>query len=99
MSQKKKHSDRKTVKTVGREVMERLILSKLYQDKFIVVDEESKKITVDFSCRIAKMYTESSVKDIRDILTRVSRGMQLAGYTVDTVHFEEAPMDMGLGGL
>lgn len=73
-----------------RAVMEGLILSKLYRDGFMTVDEENK--SAEFDCRkdaLSKKYGEDSFEDIRSIIERTSEGMESFGYSVRVRYIDQ----------
>jgi hypothetical protein len=67
---------------LGKEMMEKVILAKLYNDGIFVVDEKEKKVVVDSRLSTLTKYGEKSYTDIKSIIDRTVAGLKLAGYSV-----------------
>lgn len=81
VGQHKVKEDRIKKKNMNREVMEGLILSKLYKDGFFVVDEETKKVLVDArKNHIEDLYGADSYEDVIGIINKTAKGLALNGY-------------------
>lgn len=66
-----------------KQMMEAIILAKLYKDGLFVVDEKKKIAKVDLrQSIIVERYTEESYEDIKDIMQRTIKGLKLQGYKV-----------------
>lgn len=81
MSGSKSKKERKEKLTATREMMESIILVKLFKDGFIKVDDSTK--TAELDCRkpvISERYEEASYEDIRSIMERCATGLRMEGY-------------------
>jgi hypothetical protein len=100
----------KKTRKPSKQVAESLIVAKLYEDRLIVVDEDKKWVGVDVRhSTIEAHYGESGTTydDIKDIVTRMVRGLEMAGYKVEVrrsellemhkLTMEEANEDAGNG--
>jgi hypothetical protein len=76
-------------RTVNKQMAESIILAKLYKDGFILVNEKTKKVSVDMrKGEIVKHYKESSYEDVLSILERTVVGLKMADYKVKTRRIE-----------
>lgn len=83
VGQQKARESRAKKKGLNRDVMEGLILSKLYKDGLFVVDEEAKTVTVDArKNHIGEMYGEESYTDVMSVIDKTASGLKINGYTV-----------------
>ena len=68
---------------INKQMAEAMILAKLYEDGFFIMDEEAKTVKVEMRrSEIVKRYKESSYADIRSIVERTVVGLKQAGYAV-----------------
>ena len=66
-----------------KQMVEAMILAKLYKDGLFVIDEKKKTAKVDLrQGTIVKRYKEESYDDIKDIMQRTVKGLKMQGYTV-----------------
>ncbi len=81
-------------RSVNKQMAESLILARLHKDGFFIFDEEKKTVEVDMRWgHITKLYKEGSYDDIRDIMQRTVKGLEMAGYQVTVRCLDE----VGLG--
>ena len=85
MSEAKNGDERKPTK----QMMEAMILAKLYKDGFFVINRKKKTAKVDLRRgKIVKRYKEESYDDIKGIMERTIRGLEMSGYKVRTLWLE-----------
>lgn len=76
-------------KTPTREMMEKIILTKLYRDGLIEVDAEIETAKIDARrAELVHRYGEESYDTIENILSRTAEGLKLAGYEVTVRRLE-----------
>jgi len=66
-----------------KQMVEAMILAKLYKDGLFVVDEKKKTAKVDLrQSIIVERYKEESYENIKDIMQRTIKGLKMQGYKV-----------------
>jgi len=87
-------------RSMNKQMAESLILARLYKDGFFIFDEEKKTVEVDMRWgHIIKFYKEGSYNDIRDIMQRTVKGLEMAGYQVTVRCLDDSEMKDGLGRI